>query len=232
MAVHVDSSGRHFQLDAGDSSYILEATEEGALAHWYWGPKLRSTSPVHRRELLVPRAFAPRPFPEHEEFSFDVLPQEYPTWGRGDFRSPAYQVRLDDGSAVTDLRFQAYRHVPGKPTLSGLPQIYVDDPRSTETLVVVLYDAVADLLVELVYTALANLNAIVRSAKFYNQSSRPLVLERALSASVDLPEAGWDWIRLVGAWGRERKIERTVLGLGRKSAWGLEPSSESVLSPG
>lgn len=130
MAVHVDSSGRHFQLDAGDSSYVLEATEEGALAHWYWGPKLRSSSPVRRRELLVPRAFAPRPFPEHEEFSLDVLPQEYPTWGRGDFRSPAYQVRLDDGSAVTDLRFQAYRHVPGKPRLAGLPRIYVDDPQS------------------------------------------------------------------------------------------------------
>lgn len=231
MAVHVDSSGRHFQLDAGDSSYVLEATEEGALAHWYWGPKLRSSSPVHRRELLVPRAFAPRPFPEHEEFSYDVLPQEYPTWGRGDFRSPAYQVRLDDGSAVTDLRFQAYRHVPGKPRLAGLPHIYVDDPQSAETLIVVLYDAVADLKVELVYTALADLNAIVRSAKFYNQSPRPLVLERALSASVDLPEAGWDWIRLVGAWGRERKIERTVLGLGMGSVESRRGASSHQANP-
>lgn len=33
----------------------------------------------------------------------DRLPQEYPQYGSGDFRNPAYQVELEDGTRITEL---------------------------------------------------------------------------------------------------------------------------------
>lgn len=36
------------------------------------------------------------------EKSLDLLPQEYPQYGTGDFRYPAYLVKLSDGSRITE----------------------------------------------------------------------------------------------------------------------------------
>ncbi len=231
MGIFVDHRGRRFHLNAGDTSYVFEATAEGALAHWYWGPQIRPGSTLDRRALLLPRPFAPNPIPVQEEFSFDVLPQEYPTWGRGDYRAPAYQIRLDNGSAVTDLRFREYQIVSGKPRLKGLPHIYVDDPSQADSVVVVLEDALAGVRAEITYTAMAETNAIVRSTTLYNRGQRPWTIERALSASVDLPESGWDWIRLTGSWGRERQIERSRLGPGMSSIQSRRGASSHQANP-
>ena len=231
MAIYVDSAGRRFHLQAGDSSYILEATPEGYLAHWYWGSKLRSAATLDRRALLIPRAFAPTPIPDQDTFSFDVLPQEYPTWGRGDYRIPAYQVRLANGTAVSDLQFHGYRRLSGKPKLRGLPHLVVDDPKDAETLVILLADPVAGVEVEMTYTAFTQFSSIVRSATIYNRGHRSVTIERALSASIDLPQADWDWIRLSGAWGRERRIERSPVGPGLFSVESRRGASSHQANP-
>lgn len=231
MAIYVDAGRKRFHLDASNMSYIFEALPQGNLAHWYWGPKIRPDAGLDRRALLTPRAFSPNPVSNDERFSFDVAPQEYPTWGRGDYRSPAYQIRLSDGSAITDLAFREHRLLPGKPRLSGLPHLWIDNPLDADTLVIVLEDTLGGMTVELSYTVFSQLNALVRSATIHNHSQMPLTIERALSASVDFAHADWDWIRLTGAWGRERQVQRSALANGLSSLGSRRGASSHQANP-
>ncbi len=232
MGIWVDASGRQFQLDTGGSSYRIEALAEGYLAHWYWGPQVRARPGLDRRTLLRHRAFSPNVMVDRDDFSLDVLPQEYPSWGRGDYRLPAYQVRQANGSAVTDLHFAGYRRLQGKPyAQTGLPQLVASSDHDAETLVITLVDAVAQLEVELFYTIFTELSAVVRSARFRNRGGDSIHLERALSASVDLPSANWEWLRLTGAWGRERHIARTPLGAGLQAISSRRGASSHQANP-
>ena len=230
MSILVDESGLRFHLNAGDTSYIMEATEPGHLAHWYWGPKIRPDS-ADRRAVLIPRPFAPNPDPDRGDYSLDALPQEFPTWGRGDYRLPAYQIRLANGSPVTDFHFQGYRIEAGKPRVSGLPHLHAGSPKEAETLVVTLADEAAELTVDLYYTVFSEFNAIVRSAKFENHGITAVTLERALSASVDLPTRDFDVIRLMGSWARERAIVRGPLGIGLESVESRRGASSHQANP-
>lgn len=50
-----------------------------------------------------------------------------------------------------------------------------------------------------------------------NRGSKPVVLEKVMSASVDFESSGYELVSLPGAWGRERHIERTPLRSGVQS---------------
>ncbi|MNW48820.1 Alpha-galactosidase [compost metagenome] len=64
------------------------------------------------------------------------------------------------------------------------------------------------------YTVFADFDAIARSARLCNESGEPIQLERALSASVDFPDASYDALYLSGAWARERHVQRRRLAPG------------------
>ena len=113
MPIYFDEDKRLFHLQAGDCSYVLQIVREGYLKHAYWGSKLRS----YHGSNLVPgmdRSFAPNPDTWDRTFSLDVLPQEYPAYGNTDFRTPAYQVQLENGSTITDLRYKSHVIYAGK----------------------------------------------------------------------------------------------------------------------
>jgi alpha-galactosidase len=219
VSIHYDEKQRTFHLQAKDTSYVLQVTEDGYLAHLYWGRRIRSPRLSHVL-WLVPRAFSPNPDPAKPELSLDVLPQEYPGYGNSDFRTPAYQVQMDDGSTVTDLRYVGHRILKGKPRLEGLPATYVEHPDEADTLEIDLVDRVAQLQVTLSYTVFRDFNVITRSARLVNEGTRNLRILRALSMSLDFPDDQFDLIHLSGAWGRERHVVRR----------GLRPGSQSIES--
>jgi len=231
MGIWIDAKRRRFQLDAGHSSYIIEATDEGYLAHWYWGANVRPNSRLHRKQHLVSRPFSPNVSPNREDLSLDLLPQEYPTWGRGDYRIPGYQIRTADGSAICDLQFENYRVFDGKPRLEALPHLWTDNDGHAQTLIITLADQPSGLAVELSYTAWFEFDAVVRSARWVNRSSEPIAIDRALSASLDLPHANWDFIRLTGAWARECSVERSRVGHGLHSVESRRGASSPQANP-
>ncbi|AMX83144.1 hypothetical protein GS3922_05260 [Geobacillus subterraneus] len=88
-------------MQASKASYIMRLFRSGYLAHVYWGKAVRDWH-VARVFPRLNRAFSPNPNPSDRTFSLDTLPQEYPACGNTDFRAPAYQVQLENGSTVTD----------------------------------------------------------------------------------------------------------------------------------
>lgn len=202
MAIWVQEDKGLFHLQSKGMSYIIGLVNQYP-AHIYWGKKLRHDSNLEG--LLRPVNGG----------ALDRLPQEYPQYGTGDFRVPAYQAKLEDGTRISELRYTGYRVSAGKPALEGLPAVYVESPEEADTLEIMLRDDYASLNVILRYTVYRDTDAIARSVEFVNDGSSRLELLRALSASVDFPENGaFDIIYLSGGWSREANLTRRRLEQG------------------
>lgn len=211
LPIVYEASTRTFHVQSRNVSYAMRIVKDGYLAHLYWGRKIKPMGLKDPIPTTFRPSFQPNPFPEDERFSLDTLPQEYPGYGTSDFRSPAYQVRLADGTTISEFKYVRHRILPGKPKLKGLPAVYAESEDEAETLEIVLEDAVAKLRLIVRYTAFRDHDAIARSAEIENLGDRPVRVLRLLSASVDFPRADFDAVHLWGSWTRERHIARRAL---------------------
>lgn len=231
MPIFFDKAQNLFHLQSQNSSYIIQLVR-GYAAHVYYGRKLRQDSNLKGMLSFNERAsFSPNPIPDDKSISLDTLPQEYPQYGSSDFRSPAYQVKLANGTRVTELAYRTHRILQGKPDLKGLPAVYTEHESEAETLELELSDAVSGLTVILSYTVFADSAAITRSARIVNESGAPLELERALSASLDFADSDYDVLYLSGAWARERHVQRRRLAPGVTGIGSRRGSSSHQQNP-
>lgn len=227
MSIIYNEESKSFHLQAKDTSYILKILRPGYLSHVYWGKKVRNLN------YLMP--FVNRSFSAWtdniENFSLDVIPQEYPSYGSTDLRSPAFQIELENGSTITDLKYDSYSIYKGKKKLEGLPATYVDTENEAETLEVILKDDLIGLKAVLSYTAYENYNVITRSVKFINEGNEKLKILRALSANVDFRDDDFDIIQLSGAHIRERHILRKPITVGSQSVESKRGASSHQQNP-
>ncbi|MDQ6422807.1 alpha-galactosidase [Paenibacillus sp. LHD-117] len=231
MSIHYDEKSHIFHLQSGGASYVLGVTKQGYLAHYYWGRKVRGTALERLLELKERASFSPSTDLEQRELSLDVMPQEYPVYGSSDFRMPAFQAQLADGTTVTEFVYDSHRIVPGKPALPGLPAVYAESAEEAETLEIDLLDAHSGLRVTLSYTAFANHNAIARSVNVANDGQTPIKLLRAYSASFDLPHDRFELLQLSGAWSRERYVHKRKLVPGLQAVESRRGSSSHMQNP-
>jgi alpha-galactosidase len=202
-----------FHVKSRNTSYVIGIEKSRYIVSRYWGDRIREWHDA--AELAaIDRPFTPNPDPNDPLLSLDTLPQEYPAFGSTDFRSPAYQVRQENGSTLTSLEYRSHRIIGGKPELPGLPSTYVESEAEADTLEILLADELIGLEVVLSYTAFNDLDVITRSVSFRNRGTRPFSLLRALSASVDLPRSDFEMLQLAGDWARERNIARRRLSPG------------------
>jgi alpha-galactosidase len=230
MPISYHKPAKTFFLHGPASTYALAIGHLGTLLHLHWGAKLREGDFRH----VLPtgfRAFSPNPDPARRDFSTDVVPQEFPTYGRSDFRSPALEITFVDGSRVVDLAYNTHRIVAGKPKLPGLPATYVENKNEADTLEIDLVDKKTGLLATLSYTVYRRWNAIARSVSIRNGGGEVVQLRRALSASVDLSGSRRELIQLSGSWARERAIIRSPLRSGVQSIESRRGSSSSMQNP-
>jgi alpha-galactosidase len=213
MSIAFSPEYQCFHLKSRSSSYVLGIEKSRYIVSRYWGDLIREWHDA--AELAaIDRPFTPNPDPNDPLLSLDTLPQEYPAFGSTDFRSPAYQVRQENGSTLTSLEYRSHRILGGKPGLPGLPSTYVESEAEADTLEITLTDELIGLEVILSYSAFNELDAITRSVSFRNRGTRPFSLVRALSASVDLPRSDFEMLQLAGDWARERNIVRSRLSPG------------------
>jgi Alpha-galactosidase len=207
--IQFDSELLQFHLQTPDSSYIIQIVN-GYPLHLYWGKRIRiyrGSAPVR----FAARSFAPYTDPAKTGFSLSTLPLEYPAYGNGDYRHPAYQVQLENGATVTDLRYTGHRICSGKKELPGLPAAYVEDDQEAQSLELMLEDAESGLSAVLTYTVFRDYNAITRSVVFNNNDVRPMLLQRVLSASLEFPDDQFDSLTFYGSHNNERNINRHAL---------------------
>lgn len=216
MGIYYEEGNRVFHLQTKNTSYIMKVVKDKYLAHVYWGGKIH-TPDMENAQLNRLIGFSAATDNGDKTYSLDFVCQEYPTGCGTDYRIPALSVVFADGSRNVQLLYRDYHLAKGKPKLAGLPATYVGDEGEADTLTVVLSDPLQSLTVELMYTAYHELDVIARSVRIVNEGDADVVLEKVLSANVDFETAGYDFVTLPGAWGRERHIERTALRSGVQS---------------
>lgn len=232
MGIFFDATRKIFHLKAKDTSYVMEVVRDGYLVHLYWGRKVQE---YHHPNYLqqMDRGFSGNPYQHKEDrtFSLDTLPQEYPQYGNSDFRKPAYQIQLENGSTVTDLRYDSHTIHKGKKPLDGLPATYVEKEEEADTLEITMIDKLIGLKVILSYTVFNHLNVITRSVKIVNDGNTSLKLLNVQSLCVDFREADFDFLHLHGAHVRERQIEKQPLRHGIQSIESARGSSSHQHNP-
>ena len=229
--IDFEASKGIFHLHNAQVSYVLQLVRGRYLLHRYWGRAIRHFDNA-RTFLPLDRANAPQPaaYANERTFSLDVLPQEYPDCGHGDFRIPAFGVCLPDGTTVTELFYDHHNIAAGKPALAGLPATYAQDAEA-ETLVITLEDSAGKLSVELQYTIFRDLPIVTRAVRFKNNGTEPLDLTQAASCCVTFPDHDFERLVLYGGHAAERSLERRPLGRGVEEMSSRRGMSSHQTSP-
>ncbi|MFK7693911.1 alpha-galactosidase [Paenibacillus sp. HJGM_3] len=231
MGIQYDSATGTFHLRARSSSYIIQLVKGQYAAHVHWGRQVRGTNPGGLLAIRRRCSFSPSTDPDDLTLSLDTLPQELPSYGSSDYRVPAFQVQLENGTTVSEPTYVSHRIYAGKPALEGLPATYVEQAEEAETLELVLSDALIGLKVVLTYTVFRDFDAVARSVRYVNESGRSIRLLRALSFGLDFDRADFEAVHLSGTWARERHIERRPLTTGGSVIESRRGASSHSLNP-
>jgi alpha-galactosidase len=210
--INYDSKNKIFHLRTKRVSYVMHL-DSGYLLHLYWGKKIRDYQ-GSRPLVYTHRSFAPYADPDRRGFTLSTLPLEYPAYGTGDYRHPAYQIQLENGSTVTDLRYAGHVIYSGKKKLIGLPATYVEEAQEAQSLDILLQDPIAGLSIVLTYSVFRDFDAITRSARFENTGDGVLRILNASSASIDFRDDQFDSLTFYGSHNNERNMCRRPLSPG------------------
>lgn len=206
-----------FRLTAGNAEYVIGIADDKYVGHVYFGKRMGDS----RCGCLMRTGEAPFVPSKNlrEKCSFaDTFPAEYPTWGVGDYRDGCLNVRSEGGYRGCELSYEGYRILEGKPGLPGMPATFCREGEDGAgmTLELDCRDRVLGLKVTLRYSVFADSEAVIRSAVLVNEGKKPLYLERALSAGMDMDMEEGDLLTLAGSWARERHMVRRPLAFGKQ----------------
>ncbi|WP_283680412.1 alpha-galactosidase [Lentilactobacillus sp. Marseille-Q4993] len=232
MSINVNEDKLLFHLQTKNTSYIVGVMENGEVGQIYYGKKVHQSDNYDNLQTREWRNCIPSLDNDHGDFQLEMLKQEYASFGKGDFRKPAFQVTEENGSRVTVLNYEGYQVTSGKSRLeAGLPSTFDDNDDDAETLTIKLTDDLTGLTVFLNYSVFPNQDVIVRSTKFVNQGSETLSLNRALSLQLDLPDKEYDLLHFHGSWARERELSRDAIHDGIQEIGSLRTASSHQENP-
>lgn len=229
MPIIYHEKSKDFHLYNDYISYIMEVMPNGMLKNVYYGKKIhdRESFVYQMNDVILP----------HGVLSIDTglalqyQCQEYPAPGIGDFRESAFLIKQENGSHVSRFEYSYHTIYEGKKPLSGLPATYVESKKEASSIDIVLYDKVTDTDLILTYTIYKDLPVITRSARFVQKGEQKIVLAKALSMSVDLPDKDYEMIHLAGAWARERNIKVRKLEQGIQAISSIRGASSAEHNP-
>lgn len=210
---------RQFHLYNDEISYIMCVQPNGEMGQLYFGSRIHDREDFSYLCYRGMKSMVAVDAPE-EDFSMELNRQEYPGFGTTDFGMSAYEVEYEDASRVSNFRYVSHRIFAGKSSLQGLPATYADDAEAM-SLIIALSDTRSKLCLELSYTIFKDYSVIAKNARFINQGEERVILHKALSACIDLPDQNYEWMQFSGAWTRERmpvvrKIEQGILSIESK----------------
>ncbi|EGP86007.1 glycoside hydrolase [Zymoseptoria tritici IPO323] len=195
----INAQGTNFTLTADNASYLFHVDPEtlDLTSDHFGGPST---------DFVTPGWISTQGWLD----GLSIKRREFPNIGSSDVRLPAIHIQHSNGTTVTEFRYQSHRIVEGKPDLPGLPATY-GEAGDVSTLIVQLYDNVSDIGAALSYSVFPAYNAIARSFQITNNGSGEIIIERAASFSLDLPNLDLEMLELHGDWSHEgNRIKRKV----------------------
>jgi hypothetical protein len=139
--------------------YAMEILHGKYPVHLYYG---KNSSRADLKFHHTSKPFCHYPESVGNVYSPDSDPVEYPFFGNGDFRPTALRLLdMETGSDVTDFTFKKARRIKGRVDIAGVPCGEADE--NTETLELLMTDAVSGCELRLYYTLFGDCDVIERS---------------------------------------------------------------------
>ena len=232
MAIIFDENNRLITLNTKNSTYQMKIDEYGFLLHLYYGK--RTNGNMDYILVNLDRGFSGNPYDagDNRKYSLDALLQEFPCRGAGDFRSPVFEVRYEDGSFGCDLRYESHIIKDGKYGLSGLPAVYENsDMDKAQTLEITLSDKVSGIKVILYYGIIESLDIITRAANVINENKNNIYIEKLQSACLDFVSGNFDLITFYGRHAMERTMQREPVTHGSHVIGSVRGTSSHQYNP-
>ena len=228
MSIVINNEEKIFTLQTKSTSYQMKVDELGLLLHTYYGKRIPEVDMSYNLDAYY-LSFSPYDGGTSTGgcHSVDILPQEISTFGNGDFRDSAINLRQADGSMGLELRYHSHKLEKGKYKLEGLPSFYGDD---AETLIVTLKDKVYNIYVHLYYGVFEEYDLITRAIKIENKTESSVQLEKAM-ISLDFFTGNYDLITFHGRHMKERKPQRTPVHYGTVSVGSVRGASSHMQNP-
>lgn len=216
MPILYSSEKKLFTLHTAHTTYQFQIDPYGVPLHLYYGTRCEGEMDYLLR--YADRGFSGNPYAAGDDrtYSYDTLPQEYPVWGSGDYRSTLLSLRDEGGTLGCALRYRSHEIRPGKYALSGLPAVYAAEEEA-ESLSLELVDERLGLSLTLLYGVLPACDIITRSVIVENRGTQTLRLGRLQSACLDFVGGDFDLITFPGRYALERQADRRPLGRGTLS---------------
>ena len=230
MGIKFSEKNKIFTITTKKTTYQFQVDGFGFLLHLYYGARIEGE--MDYLLTFYDRGFSGNPHDAGADrtYSMDVLPQEFPCMGNGDYRSSALIVQNMDGTYSCDLRYQGYEIQEGKYGLKGLPAVYASSEEA-QTLVIHMEDPVTKVRADLLYGVLPEYDIITRSVKIQNQGNEKIYLEKAASACLDFLWGDYDLISFYGRHTMERNFQRTPVEHGMQLMGSRRGTSSHQYNP-
>lgn len=230
MGIIYCEKDRTFTLQTKNTTYQMQVDRYGFLLHLYYGKKTDTC--MDYLLTYYDRGFSGNPYDAGEDrtYSMDILPQEFPCYGNGDFRSTALAVENADGSMSCDLRYKSHVILDGKYNLEGLPAVYASEEEA-QTLEILMEDPVTGVKVVLLYGVLPAQDIITRSVCVKNESSGKIYLNKIESASLDFFYGDYELLTFYGRHAMERNVQRVPVVHGTQKIGSVRGTSSHQYNP-
>ena len=217
-------------LHTKNTTYQMQIDRYGFLLHLYYGK--RTDGCMDYLLTYYDRGFSGNPYDAGSDktYSMDSLPQEFPSLGTGDYRTPACIIKNTDRTYSSDFRYVSHTVRDGKYALDGLPAVYAD-PEEAQTHEVVLEDRVTGVRAVLLYGTLPEYDIITRSVRIINASKGHISVKKLAPACLDMLCGQYDFITFYGRHAMERNVQRTPVGHGVSKIGSLRGASSHQYNP-
>ena len=231
MGIVYSKADRTFTIQTKNTTYQMQVDPYGFLLHLYYGKKTDGSC-MDYLLTYYDRGFSGNPFDAGDDrtYSMDALPQEYPSYGTGDYRSTALIIENADGSTACDLRYRSHHIFNGKYKIPGLPAVYADETES-QTLEIVMEDAVTGVEVTLQYGVLPDYDVITRSEKIVYRGEGKICIRKAQSACLDFVQGKYDLLTFYGRHAMERTLQREPVTHGSHVIGSVRGTSSHQYNP-
>ena len=231
MGIVYSKSDRTFTIQTKNTTYQMQVDPYGFLLHLYYGKKTDGSC-MDYLLTYYDRGFSGNPFDAGDDrtYSMDALPQEYPSYGTGDYRSTALIIENADGSTACDLRYRSHHIFNGKYKIPGLPAVYADETES-QTLEIVMEDAVTGVEVTLQYGVLPDYDVITRSEKIVYRGEGKICIRKAQSACLDFVQGKYELLTFYGRHAMERTLQREPVTHGSHVIGSVRGTSSHQYNP-
>lgn len=230
MSILFAEKDQTFTLHTKNTTYQMKVDQYGFLLHLYYGR--RTGGCMDYLLSYLDRGFSGNPYDAglDRTYSMDVLPQELPCQGTGDYRSPSVIIKNPDGSYGCDFRYKSYQILDEKYSLPGLPAVYAAEGEA-QTLKICMEDRITKVRITLLYGVLPEQDIITRSAVIENEGDGKICLKKAQAACLDWLHGEFDLLSFYGRHAMERNVQRTSVSHGAQVIGSRRGASSHQYNP-